>query len=207
MPEADTASFLTALFSIVVLNIVLSGDNAIVVAMAAAGLPRAKQRQVIMAGIGIAFACRVVFSLVAVKLLKIVGLLLVGGFLLLWVAWKMWRDLRGQHGAESDLAATAEGAPENSVLAAILQITVADVSMSLDNVLAVAGAARDNFPVLVFGLLLSIGLMGLAAGIIARLLERWRWLSYLGLMFILYIALQMIWDGGFNVVAAVQEKS
>ena len=205
MPDTGTASFLTGLVSVVVLNVVLSGDNAVVVAMAAAGLPKAQQRKVILIGIGIAFVCRVLFSLVAVKLLQVVGLLLAGGFLLLWVAWKMWRDLRPA-AAPAD-SPTPTGVRHKTTLAAVLQITVADVSMSLDNVLAVAGAARNNFPLLVFGLLLSIGLMGLAASLIARLLERWRWLGYLGVGFVVLVALEMIWEGGFDVLDAVNGHS
>lgn len=206
MADAGILSFLTGLVSVVVLNIVLSGDNAIVVAMAAAGLPRRQQKRVILAGTAIAFVCRVLFSLVAVKLLQIVGLLLAGGFLLLWVAWKMWRDMHPA-GAAGDDPAVGGLRAHKTMLAAILQITVADVSMSLDNVLAVAGAARDDFALLVFGLLLSIGLMGFAAGLIARLLERWRWLGYLGVGFVVVVALEMIWEGGFDVLDAVNGTS
>jgi YjbE family integral membrane protein len=157
-----------------------------------------------MIGILLAMLCRIAFALVAVQLLAIIGLLLAGGLLLLWVAWKMWREL---HPPAALREALAEGNPHPQVKktqgTAILQIAIADVSMSLDNVLAVAGAARDHMAMMVFGLLLSIALMGAAATVIARFLERYRWLSYLGLAIITFVALTMIWEGAAEVWTAV----
>jgi YjbE family integral membrane protein len=202
-------SQLYAFVSVVIIDLVLAGDNAIVVGMAASGLPREKQRRVIMLGIVLALLFRVVFALIAVQLLAIIGLLLAGGLLLLWVAWKMWRELhpRAGTGAVPDLdevgnpAPDAGGAPPGTkkVSTAIWQIAVADVSMSLDNVLAVAGAARDHMVMLVFGLVLAVALMGVAATFIAKLLARHHWLNYLGLAIITLVALTMIWEGAAEV--------
>jgi YjbE family integral membrane protein len=199
----DLLSQLYAFASVVMIDLVLAGDNAIVVGLAASGLPRDQQRQVIMIGIVLAMLCRIAFAVVAVQLLAIIGLLFAGGLLLLWVSWKMWRELQPaaeplQVTAHSNLA---RGAKTRTT--AIVQIAIADVSMSLDNVLAVAGAARDHMAMLVFGLVLSIALMGAAATYIARLLERHRWLSYLGLAIITLVALTMIWEGGHEIWAAV----
>jgi YjbE family integral membrane protein len=189
---------------VVIIDLVLAGDNAVVVGMAASGLPPEQRRRVIMIGILLAMFCRIAFALVAVQLLAIIGLLLAGGLLLLWVAWKMWREL---HPPAAVREALAEGNPHPQVKktqgTAILQIAIADVSMSLDNVLAVAGAARDHMAMMVFGLLLSIALMGAAATVIARFLERYRWLSYLGLAIITFVALTMIWEGAAEVWTAV----
>ena len=206
-------SQLYAFVSVVIIDLVLAGDNAIVVGMAASGLPREKQRSVIMLGIVLALVFRVAFALVAVQLLAIIGLLLAGGLLLLWVAWKMWRELHPREGASAvpDLdevgnpAPGAGGAPPGTkkTSTAIWQIAVADVSMSLDNVLAVAGAARDHMVMLVFGLVLAVALMGVAATFIARFLERYRWLSYLGLAIITFVALTMIWEGAGEIWTAV----
>jgi YjbE family integral membrane protein len=202
-------SQLYAFVSVVIIDLVLAGDNAIVVGMAASGLPREKQRRVIMLGIVLALVFRVVFALIAVQLLAIIGLLLAGGLLLLWVAWKMWRELHPQDGtgAVPDLdevgnpAPDAGGAPPGTkkTSTAIWQIAVADVSMSLDNVLAVAGAARDHMVMLVFGLVLAVALMGVAATFIAKLLARHHWLNYLGLAIITFVALTMIWEGAAEV--------
>ena len=206
-------SQLYAFVSVVIIDLVLAGDNAIVVGMAASGLPREKQRRVIMLGILLALVFRVVFALVVVQLLAIIGLLLAGGLLLLWVAWKMWRELHPRDGASAvpaldeigNPAAQAGGAPPGTkkTSTAMWQIAVADVSMSLDNVLAVAGAARDHIWLLIFGLALSIALMGVAAGFIARYMERYPWLSYIGLAVVTYVALSMIWHGGEEVLDAV----
>jgi YjbE family integral membrane protein len=196
---------LYAFVSVVVIDLVLAGDNAVVVGMAASGLPREQRRRVIMLGIVLALVCRVVFALIAVQLLAIIGLLLAGGLLLLWVAWKMWRELH-PGGAALHLSG-ADAAPALAVAkrpsTAIWQIAVADVSMSLDNVLAVAGAARDHMAMLIFGLVLSIALMGAAATVIARFLEQYRWLGYLGLAIITIVALSMIWEGTGEVWHAV----
>jgi YjbE family integral membrane protein len=205
-------SQLYAFVSVVIIDLVLAGDNAIVVGMAASGLPREKQRSVIMLGIVLALVFRVVFALVAVQLLAIIGLLLAGGLLLLWVAWKMWRELHPRDGASAAAAVdevanphAPPGAPPGTkkTSTAIWQIAIADVSMSLDNVLAVAGAARDHMVMLVFGLVLAVALMGVAATFIAKLLARHHWLSYLGLAIITLVALTMIWEGAEEVWTVV----
>jgi YjbE family integral membrane protein len=202
--------FIAALFQVMMIDLVLAGDNAIVIGLAAAGLPREQRNKAILVGILAATGLRILFASVTVYLLKVVGLLLAGGILLLWVCWKMWRELRSGSAeqaaeealADSDLNADgsiAGGARRKTFAQAATQIVIADVSMSLDNVLAVAGASREHPWVLVFGLVLSIGLMGLAASFIARLLGRHRWLAYVGLAIILYVALKMIYDGWIEV--------
>ncbi|MGE5506483.1 MAG: TerC family protein [Actinomycetota bacterium] len=183
---------LTALLSVVVIDVALAGDNAIVVGMAAAGLDPSVRRRAILAGIAAAAVLRIVFALFTVQLLQIIGLMFAGGLLLLWVAWKLWRELRTGHGDDN---AAASAAPRKSFREAVTQIVVADVSMSLDNVLAVAGAARDHTWVLVAGLGLSVALMGLAAELVARLLQHHRWIAYVGLGIIVVVALRMIHDG------------
>ncbi|MEO8242805.1 MAG: TerC family protein [bacterium] len=198
---------LTLLFQVVAINVVLSGDNAIVIGMAAAGLPRDMRAKVILIGIAAATVLRVIFAVVAVELLEITGLLLAGGLLLLWICWKMWRELRDSHAAPDctpnvgDDNSFAPG--RKSFTAAAWQIVVADVSMSLDNVLAMAGASRDHPMVLIFGLILSVVLMGLAANLVANLLNRFRWLGYVGLVIILFVALEMIWRGLLDVAPVV----
>jgi YjbE family integral membrane protein len=192
---------LAALFQVIVIDLVLAGDNAVIIGLAAAGLPPKQRTRAILVGIVAATVLRIVFAGVAVELLAIVGLIFAGGILLLWVSWKMWRELRAQkHGPELDRAA-AEGAPRKTFAQAAWQIVAADVSMSLDNVLAVAGAARDHPWALVFGLVLSIVLMGVAANFIARTLNRHRWIAYIGLAIILYVALDMIWRGAWEIHA------
>jgi len=193
---------LSALVSVVVIDVALAGDNAVIVGMAAAGLPRAEQRRVIMIGIIAATALRVVFALGAVQLLAIVGLTLAGGILLLWVAWKMYRELRH---ARSPAATAGNPAPvpTKTFRQALFRVVVADVSMSLDNALAVAGVAFDHPMMLFVGLATSVLLMGLAAAAIARLLERHRWIAYLGLAVIVYVALKMIWSGAHEVIGSV----
>jgi YjbE family integral membrane protein len=194
--------------TVVAIDLVLAGDNAVVVGMAASGLPREQRRRVILIGIGLALLFRIAFAAVAVQLLAIIGLLLAGGLLLLWVAWKMWRELQdGSLAFDSEQPATGSGngptGQRKTRAAAIWQIAIADISMSLDNVLAVAGAARDHMPALVFGLLLSIVLMGVAATYIARILARYPWLNYVGLVIIAVVACSMIWEGGLAVWHAV----
>lgn len=212
--ELLSVEALTALASVILIDIALAGDNAIVVGMAAAGLPATLRRRAILVGVVAAALLRIVFSLFTVQLLQVIGLLLAGGLLLLWVAWKLWRELRAGTLAAPELSEEdeAEAAledrvpalpPEKSFRNAVTQIVVADVSMSLDNVLAVAGASRDHEAVLIFGLALSVALMGLAATLIARLLHRHRWIAYAGFAIILYVALKMIWDGAHEVLAAV----
>jgi len=198
----ELISQLTALFSVVMIDIVLAGDNAVVVGTAAAGLPVPQQRKVIMIGAGLALVARVLFALVAVQLLAIIGLLLAGGLLLLWVAWKMWRELH--HGEqESEAAAAARARTPKTMRSAIIQVAIADISMSLDNVLAVAGAARDHPYIMIFGLVLSIALMAVAAQMIARLIDRYRWVAYVGLAIVLFVAVRMIYEGGVEVLHAV----
>jgi YjbE family integral membrane protein len=192
---------MAALLQVIMIDLVLAGDNAVVIGLAAAGLPPERRGRAILVGIAAATVLRLVFAAVAVELLEIVGLLLAGGILLLWVCWKMWRELRGP-GAEDTEAALTKGearVPRKTFAQAAWQIVVADISMSLDNVLAVAGAARDHPAALVFGLGLSIVLMGVAAGFIARLLNRHRWIAYVGLAIILYVAIDMIWRGFWEV--------
>lgn len=201
---------LSALATVIMIDIALAGDNAIVVGMAAAGLETRIRRQAILIGVAAAAVLRIIFSLFTVQLLEIIGLLLAGGILLLWVAWKLWRELRAGHlEQEAQAEAVLEGedpmvAPRKSFGSAVTQIIVADVSMSLDNVLAVAGAAREHTYVLIFGLMLSVALMGLAATLIARLLQRHRWIAYVGLAMIVYVALKMIWEGGEEVFHALE---
>src|ERR1700722_39511 len=180
---------LLALAQVLMIDIVLAGDNAVVIGMAAARVPEAIRGKVILWGLAAAVVLRVGLALMAVSLLEVIGLTLAGGILLLWVSWRFWRDISGQHKAAHEVTATT------SLRRAILQIVVADISMSLDNVLAVAGASLGHLDVLVIGLLLSVALMGLAANLIARLLERWRWISYFGLAIVVYVALSMIWHG------------
>jgi YjbE family integral membrane protein len=201
-----TAEGLTALAQVIMIDLVLAGDNAIVIGLAAAGLPREQRTRAILVGIIAATVLRIVFAGVTTQLLAIVGLLLAGGILLLWVCWKMWRELRTSHAEENEaLEAVEQGgaaggrARTKTFAQAAWQIVVADVSMSLDNVLAVAGAAREHPLVLVFGLGLSIALMGVAASFIARLLNKHRWIAYVGLAVILYVAVDMIWRGFHEV--------
>ena len=214
--EILTVAGLTALFQVIAIDLVLAGDNAIVIGLAAAGLPKEQRNKAILIGILAATVLRICFAVVTVELLAITGLLLAGGILLLWVCWKMWRELRADHAADAQRAeealsdadlnadgTVAGGAPRKTLAQAALQIVVADVSMSLDNVLAVAGAAREHPGVLVIGLVLSIALMGLAASFIARLLGRFRWIAYVGLLIILYVALDMIWRGWHEVSPVV----
>jgi YjbE family integral membrane protein len=201
MTEFFTAEAMTALFQVVMIDLVLAGDNAIVIGLAAAGLPKEQRGKAILIGIIAATLLRIGFASITVQLLQIVGLLLAGGLLLLWVCWKMWRELRAgpEHNLdELENQLNADGTtngPRKTLGQAIWQITVADVSMSLDNVLAVAGAAREHPTILIFGLALSIALMGLAASFIARLLQNHRWIAYVGLAIILYVAGDMIYRG------------
>ena len=194
---------LGALLSVVIIDVVLAGDNAIVVGMAASGLPAEQRRRAIMLGIAAATVLRILFAYFAARLLVIIGLTLAGGVLLLWVSWKMYRELRQTQAAEQHAAAggpcRAEVRPK-SATQALVRIVLADVSMSLDNVLAVAGTARDHFWVLAFGLVLSVALTGIASNYIARLLERHFWISWVGLGIITFVALRMIWEGSTEVV-------
>jgi len=201
-----TPSAISAFFAVVMIDLALAGDNAVAIGMAAAGLSSEQRKKAIIVGLAIAVVMRVTFSLITVRLLQIVGLLVCGGFLLLWVCWRMWKDLRqsAQEEAEAEavLQGGASGKPAPRVKTfrqALLQILVADLAMSLDNVLAVAGAARQHPGVLVVGLLLSVTLTGLAASWIAQLLHRMRWIGFVGLAIILYVAAHMIWEGARTV--------
>jgi len=192
MHDLFTQASIAAFLQVIMIDLVLAGDNAVVIGLAAGGLPPERRHRAILVGIGAATLLRIALAAVAVELLAVVGLLLAGGILLLWVTWKMWRELRGQRRHKAGPAAEA---PRKTFAQAAWQIVFADISMSLDNVLAVAGAARDHPAALVFGLGLSIVLMGVAANMIARLLERRRWIAYVGLAIILYVALDMTWRG------------
>ena len=219
MSELISSDALTAFFQVIFIDLVLAGDNAIVIGLAASGLPREQRNKAILVGIIAATVLRIIFASITTWLLAIVGLLVAGGILLLWVCWKMWRELRTTaqeaHAAREALAdedldrsgGIAEGAQRKTFAQAALQIIIADVSMSLDNVLAVAGAAREHPVVLVFGLALSIALMGAAASLIANLLQRHRWIAYVGLAIILYVALTMIWEGSLEVIHHVEASA
>lgn len=194
----EPAAF-SAFLQVLMIDLVLAGDNAIVVGALAAGLPAEQRRKVILIGVIAALVLRILFALIVTQLLQIIGLILVGGLLLLWVAWKMWRELR--HSTESAGSPEISGdehsglRPAKSFAGAAWAVAVADVSMSLDNVLAVAGAARDHPGILIVGLIFAVALMGLAANLIARYIERYRWIAYVGLVVILWVALKMIYDG------------
>ena len=200
---------LTALLQVVMIDLVLAGDNAIVIGLAAAGLPKDQRNKAILIGIIAATVLRIAFASVTVQLLQIIGLLLAGGVLLLWVCWKMWRELRtpshdvdeALSGEDTNADGKVAGQNRKTLGQAIWQITLADVSMSLDNVLAVAGAARDHPYILIFGLALSIALMGFAANFIASLLQKHRWIAYVGLAIILYVAGDMCYRGALEVWA------
>jgi YjbE family integral membrane protein len=197
---------LGAILSVVIVDVVLAGDNAIVVGMAASGLPPALRRRVIVLGIAVATILRILLAYFAVQLLAVIGLTLAGGVLLLWVSWKMYRDFRemrvgDQTAASGESCGRAPGRiAQKTAPQALIQVVLADVSMSLDNVLAVAGIARDHFELLAFGLVLSVALMGVASTYIARLLDRHFWISWVGLGIITFVALRMIWEGSTEVL-------
>jgi YjbE family integral membrane protein len=199
---------LNALLQVVLIDLVLAGDNAIVIGLAAAGLPQAQRGKAILIGIVAATMLRILFAGLATQILQIVGLLLAGGILLLWVCWKMWRELRAspaqpmeaKEAAGAAAGTNVEGKPRKTLVQATCQIIVADVSMSLDNVLAVAGAAREHPMVMIFGLALSIAMMGVAASFIAHLLQNHRWIAYVGLAVILYVAVEMIFRGTLDIM-------
>ena len=194
----EPAAF-AAFLQVLMIDLVLAGDNAIVVGALAAGLSPEQRRKVIMIGVLAALVLRIAFALVVTQLLQIIGLILVGGLLLLWVAWKMWRELR--HAGESPGSEEIHGDEHSGLKSAksfggaVWAVAVADVSMSLDNVLAVAGAARDHPGILIVGLIFAVILMGVAANIIARYIERYRWIGYVGLLVIVYVAIKMMYDG------------
>lgn len=202
MPDGTLAHALLALAQVVLIDLTLAGDNAVVIGLAVAGLPPRQQGRAIIGGVAAAAVIRIALGAVALQLLAIVGLLLAGGVLLLWVCWRMFRELR--HARRHAAAAPPR---DKTLRAAILQILLADLSMSLDNVLAVAGAADGHLWVLVTGLVLSVALMGLAAALVARLLERYRWIAWIGLLIVLYVALKLIWVGGHDVWTHVAARS
>ena len=206
-PSFISASAIAAFFEILFIDIVLAGDNAIVVGALAAGLPTAQRKKVILIGVIAALVLRIIFALVVSQLLQIVGLVLAGGILLLWVAWRMYRELRHQDESSGSQEVAGDEhsglKPARSFASAAWGVALADVSMSLDNVLAVAGAAREHPWVLVFGLVLSVLLMGAAANVIARYIDRYRWLAWAGLAVILWVALKMIFDGARHIVPVI----
>lgn len=193
---------LSALIQVILVDLLFAADNAIVVAMAAAGLPVADRKKAIIIGIGAAALLRILFSVITVQLLEIPWLLFAGGLLLVWVAWKLFTELKAGNMVMPE--ETVEEVPpegQKTLLAATIQIIIADVSMSLDNVLAVAGIARHNLPILIFGLALSVVLMGVAASFIARIMGKYAWIGWVGLIFIVYIALKMMWEGYHDMAA------
>jgi YjbE family integral membrane protein len=195
---------MTAFIQVVLIDLVMSGDNAIIIGLAVAGLPPENRTRIIFWGVVGATVLRLAFAGITTELLEIIGLTLAGGLLLLWVAWRMYRELRAKGRPEAE-AAESHAAPKTP-RQAMLQIIVADVSMSLDNVLAVAGAARDHEVVLWVGLVLSVVLMAVASNFIARILDRHHWVAWIGFLIILYVAGDMIWDGSHEVVAATRKS-
>ena len=199
------ASQASAFVQIVLIDIVMSGDNAIIIGMAAAGLPPELRKKAIFWGIIGATVLRIFFAVIVVQLLAIIGFKVVGGLLLLWVCWRMWQEIRAGvtvEDMEREADEKAQKGPPKTMRMAMINIIVADATMSLDNVLAVAGAARDHLEMLIFGLVLSIALMALTANFIAKLLEKHSWLGYLGLAIIAYVAVQMLWQGSAEVYHA-----
>ena len=203
MPE-----WFVPLMQVLMIDIVLAGDNAIVVGMAAAGLPPEQRKKAILWGIIAATIMRIAFASITVQLLTITGITLIGGLLLAWVCWKMYRELRQGGGhehipGEETATTNADGSPRKTMRQAITQILIADVSMSLDNVLAVAGAAKDHPYVLIVGLAISVVLMGVAATLIARLLTKHSWIAWVGLLVIVYVTFDMIWTGSKEIITAL----
>jgi len=212
-----TSEAVVAFIQVVAIDLVLAGDNAVVIGLAAAGLPTEQRTRAILIGIVGATALRIVFAGLTTQLLQIVGLLFAGGILLLWVCWKIWRELRTitdldgvatQGDWDINRDGTIAGRARRKTFGqAALQIVAADVSMSLDNVLAVAGAAREHPIVLVLGLVFSITLMGVAANWVARLLQKHRWIAYAGLAIIFYVACQMIYRGAHELKPVINMAS
>ncbi len=194
----EPAAF-AAFLQVLMIDLVLAGDNAIVVGALAAGLPADQRKKVILIGVAAALVLRILFALIVTQLLQIIGLILIGGLLLLWVAWRMWRDLHHEGeswGSEEIVGDEHAGLkPAKSFAGAAWGVAIADVSMSLDNVLAVAGAARDHPGILIVGLIFAVAMMGIAANLIARYIERYKWIAWVGLLVIVYVALKMIYDG------------
>lgn len=201
--DALMAFDLKAFISIIFIDLVMSGDNALIIGMAAAGLPAELRKKAIFYGIIAATVLRIMFAAIAVQLLSIIGLTLAGGLLLMWVAYMMWQEIRTHTVDENEADKPKDDAPK-TVRSAMTSIIIADVSMSLDNVLAVAGAAHEAPGMLVFGLVLSIALMAFAANFIAVVLEKHKWLAYLGLIVVTYVALEMVWRGSHEVYGFTQ---
>lgn len=198
MFEGPLLEQLGALVQVLIIDLTLAGDNAVVVGLAVAGLPAEQKRRAILVGIAGATVLRILLGAITIQLLAIVGLLLAGGLLLLWVCWKMFRELQLQRRTEHAVQ------EPKTLRQAMLQIIIADLSMSLDNVLAVAGVAKDHLWVLVVGLSVSVVLMGLAANLVASILERHRWVAWIGLLIVLYVAVKMVWDGAEEVLPYVR---
>jgi len=195
--ELQSLEALDVLIRVIFIDLVLAGDNAIIVGMVAARVPAEMRKKVILWGIGAAVVMRIGFSLITVQLLNIVGLKLIGGALLLWVCWRLWVELRAGFGDEEG---NANAQPFTSMRPAIIQIVIADLSMSIDNVLAIAGVSREFPAILVFGLVLSVAFMVFAATLIANILKRYPWIAYVGLALIFWVSLEMMWQGGHEVL-------
>ena len=196
---------ISALLQVIVVDLVLAGDNAIVVGLVVAGLPKHQRPMAMFIGIAAAAVMRIGLAVFTLQLLEVIGLMLAGGLLLLWVCWKLWREIQNQRRLqreEKDAGDDSESASPKSMGQAIFQIVLADISMSLDNVLAVAGVARDHTWVLIVGLTLSVAFMAIAATVISKLLQKYHWIAYIGLVVILYVSFAMIWDGAQDVIEA-----
>lgn len=204
--DVFTAAGMATLFQVILIDLTMAGDNVVIMGTLASGLPEKDRRRVLLFGVSMALVFLIAFAFVATWLLKLTGLLLAGGLLLLWVAYNMYRELRPIKVVVADDLETAsvEGpAPTKTFLQAAIQVTLADLSMSLDNVLAVAAAAREHPTVLFFGLAFSVTLMGLAANLVAKLVQRYHWIAWIGLIVILYVALKMVWEGAHQMSPVV----
>ncbi len=194
-----TTAGLVALGQVILIDLTMAGDNVVIMGTLTSGLPEKERKRVIMLGVGMALIFLIGFALIATQLLQFTGLILAGGLLLLWVAWNMYMELRHAHVpvvADDPDTEAVEGPPRTKTfLRAAIQVTLADLSMSLDNVLAVAATAREHPTVLFIGLAFSVTLMGIAANFVARLVQRYKWIAWLGLLMILYVAGRMIYDG------------
>ena len=200
------AANISALVQVLIIDLSLGADNAIVIGMAVAGLPKAQRRHAMVGGLTAAVILRILLAIFAVQLLHVTGLVIAGGVLLLWVCWKMYRELqhmRRVHAKHEEAPKPLPDLQPKKLSEAIVQILVADLGMSLDNILAVAGAARDHVVVLAIGLVVSIIIIGAAAAATARLMHRWPWLGWVGLFIVLYVATKMIWDGAHQISPAM----
>ena len=207
--DVFTAAGMATLFQVILIDLTMAGDNVVIMGTLASGLPDKDRRRVLMFGVGMALVFLIGFALVATWLLKVTGLLLAGGLLLMWVAYNMYRELRPVRVviADDPDTPTVEGPPATKTfLQAAIQVTLADLSMSLDNVLAVAAAAREHPTVLFFGLAFSVTLMGLAANLVAKLVQKYHWIAWIGLVVILYVALNMVWEGSHQVAPLIVSR-